>query len=79
MCHDRIEPILDKLTHEWFERRTADTLDKARLDVAARGFWAAGQVAFVWHKSFLLICYQIRSQKSPTMFCFEQEWKEGKV
>ena len=39
VCHDvRIEPILQKLTGEQFEQRTANTTDKARLDVAARGF-----------------------------------------
>ena len=47
MCHDvRIEPTLQKLTDEQFEQRAANTSDEARLDVAARGFWAAGQIAF---------------------------------
>ena len=47
VCHDvRIEPTLQKLTREQFEQRAANTSDEARLDVAARGFWAAGQIAF---------------------------------
>ena len=47
MFHDvRIEPTLQKLTGEQFEQRAANTSDEARLDVAARGFWAAGQIAF---------------------------------
>ena len=47
MCRDvRIEPILNKLTGGRFEQRTVNTLDEARLDVAARGFWAASQLAF---------------------------------
>ena len=47
VCHDvRIEPTLQKLTSEQFEQRAANTSDEARLDVAARGFWAAGQIAF---------------------------------
>ena len=47
MCHDvRIEPALQKLTREQFEQRAANTSDEARLDVAAKGFWAAGQIAF---------------------------------
>ena len=47
VCHDVcIEPTLQKLTGEQFEQRTANTSDEARLDIAARGFWAAGQIAF---------------------------------
>ena len=42
----RIEPTLQKLTGKQFEQRTANTSDEARLDVAARGFWTAGQIAF---------------------------------
>ena len=42
----RIEPTLQKLTGKQFEQRTANTSEEARLDVAARGFWTAGQIAF---------------------------------
>ena len=46
LCHDvRFEPTLQKLTGEQFEQRAANTSDEARLDVAARGFWTAGQIA----------------------------------
>ena len=45
--HDvRIESTFQKLTGELFEQKAANTSDEARLDVAARGFWAAGQIAF---------------------------------
>ena len=37
---------LQKLTGEQFEQRAANTSDEARLDVAARGFWAVGEIAF---------------------------------
>ena len=37
---------LQKLTGEQFEKRAANTSDEARLDVAARGFWAVGEIAF---------------------------------
>ena len=47
VCHDvRIEPSLQKLTGEKFQQRTVNTSDEARLDVATRGFWVAGQTAF---------------------------------
>ena len=67
VCHDvQIDPTLQKLTGEQFEQRAANTSDEARFDVAAREFWAAGQTAFFWHKSFLLKRYQICQPKSPT-------------
>ena len=47
VCHDvRIEPTLQKVTGEQFEQRTTNTSDEARLDVTARRFWAASQIAF---------------------------------
>ena len=47
MYHDvRTEPKLQKLTGEQIEQRAANTSDEAKLDVAARGFWAAGQMTF---------------------------------
>ena len=46
-CHNvHIEPTLQELTGKQFEQRTANTSDEARSDVAARGFWTAGQIAF---------------------------------
>lgn len=39
VCLDsRNEPILQKVKDERFEQRTANTVDEARLGVAARGF-----------------------------------------
>ena len=47
VCHDaHIEPTWQKLKSKQFEQRAKNTSDEARLDVAARGFWAAGQITF---------------------------------
>ena len=47
VCHDvRIEPHLQKLTGESLVEKMANETDEARLDVSARGFWIAGQMAF---------------------------------
>ena len=60
MCRDvRIGPTLQKLTGEQFDQSTTNRLDEAKLDVAARGFCAAAQIAFFDIKSFLLKRYQI--------------------
>ena len=47
-----IEAILQKLTGKRFEQRTANTLNEAKLDVAARGFQIVGQIAFFDTKVF---------------------------
>ena len=41
-----IEPTLQQLTGESLHERTANITDKARLDIATRGFWISGQRAF---------------------------------
>ena len=47
VCNDvSVEPILQPLTGEQFRYRTANRSEEARLDVAARGFWARGQRTF---------------------------------
>ena len=46
MSRCSIEPTLQKLTGKQFKLRAANKSDEAILDVAARGFWAAGQIAF---------------------------------
>ena len=44
MCHNVcIKPTLQNLTCKQFEQRRANTLDKTRLDAAARGFRVASQ------------------------------------
>ena len=46
-CTDvKIEPQLQPLTGENFNERTANITNEARLDICARGFWTAGQMAF---------------------------------
>ena len=48
VCRDmRLEPPLQPLTGEELFERSAVTTDEARCDVSARGFWSAGQVAFL--------------------------------
>ena len=42
----RIEPELIKLTGEKFRLASANTTDDARVDVAARGIWVTGQMAY---------------------------------
>ena len=45
-CKDvRLEPILTKLTGERFPAATI-TSDEARVDIAPRGFWVKGQMAY---------------------------------
>ena len=40
VCHDvQIEPLLQPLTGEEFERKTTTTDDEARLDIKANGLW----------------------------------------
>ena len=47
MCHDvLIEPTLQQLTGKSLHERTANIIDEARADIAARGFWISGQQAF---------------------------------
>ena len=41
-----IEPQLQELEGEQFTRSSTLTGDQARLDIKARGFYRAGQVAF---------------------------------
>ena len=51
VCKDiRIEPSLQPLTGEGFNEKTANISDEVRCDVSVRGFWCAGQVAFLGYK-----------------------------
>ena len=43
----QLEPPLQPLTGEELCERSAITIDEARCDVSARGFWSAGQVVFL--------------------------------
>ena len=48
VCKDvSVEPHLQKLSGETFEIKTTAMGDEARLDIAAHGFWQAGQLAFL--------------------------------
>ena len=48
VCKDvEIEPNLQPLTGERFNKRCANIEDEARLDVSARGFWRRGSKAFI--------------------------------
>ena len=47
VCKDvEIEPQLQELTGEILNLKTSNKNDDARLDVAARGFWSRGTMAF---------------------------------
>ena len=48
ICHNvRVEPPLKTLSGEYFQYRSANVEDSARLNVAADGFWGRGQKAFL--------------------------------
>ena len=48
ICSDvKIEPLLQPKNGEIFSKRSTIRTDDARADVAARGFWTRGQMAFV--------------------------------
>ena len=47
ICHNTcVEPVLQPLSGESFQSRSANTQDDARCDIRARGFWSRGQDAF---------------------------------
>ena len=47
VCKDgRVEPQLQQLTDEYLQHSTAAD-NEVRLDISARGFWQAGQMAFL--------------------------------
>ena len=46
----KIEPVLQSLTGETFDQRTASTSDNAQLDISARGFWTKYQMAKMLHQ-----------------------------
>ena len=47
ICNDvSVEPMLHELTGEEFTEKSSIKTSEARLDVKARGFWQAGQLAF---------------------------------
>ena len=46
ICNDvQIEPRLQSHSGEYFDTKTANKLEDARLDISARGFWCSGQKA----------------------------------
>ena len=53
VCHDvAIEPMLQPLTGEKFQKKTANMSDEARLDLSARGVWTKGDRAFFDERVF---------------------------
>ena len=52
VCKDgRVEPQLQQLTDEYLQHSTAAG-NEVRLDISARGFWQAGQMAFLHVRGF---------------------------
>ena len=71
------EPLLQEITGEVFQAKTAKTEKEARLDVAARGFWMRGQKLFCDIRVFnpLAKCYR----KNPLAKIHEKHEKEKKI
>ena len=57
-----VEPLLTPLTGEYFQYRTANTDEYARLDVSARGVWTRGSKAFFDVRVFNPLAPSYRSQ-----------------
>ena len=78
LCHDvLIEPALQQLTCESLPERTANVTDKARVDIAARGFWISSQLAFFDIKAFNPIARRHGSQELKK--AYEINKRENKI
>ena len=76
MGHDVcIEPTLQKLTGE---QRAANTSDETRLDVASKGFWAAGQLAFFDIRVFYSNATKYRNQSLQQCYASNENVKKIK-
>ena len=67
VCHDvRLKPQLKPLTGEIYHYSTSNTVEDAKFDVSARGFWVRGQLAFsdIWALYPLAKCYNAKHLKS---------------
>lgn len=78
ICNDvRIEPDLQPLSSEVMLRRTANTTDGARLDVAANGFWGGR-----YERTFLDVRvfnpYASSNCNTPILKCFRKHEMEKK-
>ena len=71
-----VEPPLTPLTGEEFNERSANTSDDARLDIKARGFWQAGQLAFFDIRVFNPLAKRYANQSLKK--CYELNEKEKK-
>ena len=71
------EPLLQEITGEVFQAKTAKIEKDARLDVAARGFWMRGQRAFCDIRVFNPLAKCHRSK--PLTKVHEMHEKEKKV
>ena len=77
VCKDvSIEPTLQPLTGERFETESTITGDEARVDIKARGFWQAGQLAFFDVRVFNPIANRYANQGLSKMY--ETNEKEKK-
>ena len=66
VCKDvSVEPHLHPITGETLGEATANTSDKARLDIAARGFWVSGKKAFFDIRVFNPVAGRYRNSKIP--------------
>ena len=86
LCHNVVtEPVLQPLSWEVLQRRSANCDDGARLDIVADNFWGNGQRAFfyvrVFHPMALLYCQTrldscYRSRKLEKRRCYEERVQE---
>ena len=66
VCHNvATEPLLQPLSGELFSHQSANTQPNARQDIRARGFWSAGQDAFLILGFFILTHQAIAPQQQP--------------
>ena len=78
VAHDvRIEPDLQPLSGETL-RATANQDDEARLDIAARGFWQRGEMAFFDVRVFNPYAKSHMDQKLETVFKKNETEKKTK-
>ena len=78
VAHDvRIEPDLQALSGETL-RATANHEDEARLDIAARGFWQRGEMAFFDVRVFNPYAKSHMNQKLETVFKKNETEKKTK-
>ena len=77
VCHNAAtEPLLQPLSGEILNHRSANTEDGARLDIRARGFWNGTQDAFFDVRVFHPNASSHRSMSLQAAFCRQEQAKK---